>query len=103
MILFQFQRLTSDEEQILGLQQLDVDPAETVKERLGEPLAAPSLLQGVLRCKQVEGGWTLERLSKLWYEDLSSVVQHSIEALQHTLPGQIQLVQQHPMSSFDGS
>lgn len=66
--------LTCYEEQVLRLQQLDVDPAEAVEERLGQALAPAPLLQGVLGRKQVEGGGALESLTQLRYEHLCSVV-----------------------------
>ena len=78
--------LTSNEQEILRLQQLDVHPAEAVQEGLGQPLAPPTLLEGVLGRKQAEGRWASEGLSQLWDEDLGSVVQHGVQALQHALP-----------------
>lgn len=77
---------TSYEQQILRLQKLNVHSAETIQERFGEPLAATSLLQGVLCCKQVEGRRALESLPQLCDEHLCSVIQHSVQALQHALP-----------------
>lgn len=87
----------------MRLQQLDVNPAEPVEERLGQALAPTPLLQGVLRRKQVEGRRALESLSELRYEDLCSVVQNSVQAFQHTLACQVELIKQHPVASFDGA
>ena len=94
--------LTCDKEQILRAQQLDMNPAEAVEKGLGQALAAAPLLQGVLGRKQVEGAGALEGLSQLGDEDLCSVVQHSVQPFQHTLARQVQLIQQHPLPSFDG-
>ena len=73
-------RLTCYEQQVLRLQQLDVHPAEAVEEGLGQALAPPALLQGVLGRKQVEGARALESVTQLRYEDLCSVIQYSIQA-----------------------
>ena len=80
------QRLTGNEQQVLWLQQLDVHPAEPIEEGLRQPFAAPTLLEGVLGSKQVKGAGTLEGLSQLRNEHFSTVVKHSIQALQYALP-----------------
>lgn len=76
----------------MRLQQLDVDPAEAVEEGLGQALAPAPLLQGVLGRKQVEGGGALESLPQLRYEHLCPVVKYGVQAFQHTLACQVQLV-----------
>ena len=63
----------------------------------------PHLLQWVLSSEEAEAWCTVERGCQLRDEDLSAVVEHSVEALQHALIGQVQLIQQHPGAGPDGA
>lgn len=76
---------TSDVHEINWLQQVNVDPGESVEKGFGQPLAAAPLLQWILGCKDPEPCWCPERLPQLSNEDLFSVIQHCIQAFKHTL------------------
>ena len=65
------------------------------------PLAVLVYLKRVLCREQLEGWGASEGLAQLWDEHLSAVVQHRIQTLQHTLAGQVELIQQHPVPSLD--
>jgi hypothetical protein len=74
-----------DRKEVVGLQQVDVDPGEAVEEGLGQALAAAALLEGVLGRKQPELRVAVKRLPQLGDEDLGPVVQQGVEALEDGL------------------
>ena len=70
-----------------------------------EPLSGAGWQLPPLRERRLvaRGGWRVcvgvgakARLAELWDEHLAPVVQHGVEALQHALARQVELVQQHP-------
>lgn len=67
--------------------------SKPVEERLGEPLSAPALSEGVLAAEDL--GLVLlhlEAQSQLGNVDLRPVVEAGVQTLQHRLGGQVQLV-----------
>ena len=61
------------------------------------------LLQWVLGSEEAESWCTAERGCQLRDIHFSPVIQYSVEALQYTLIGEIQLIQQHPRTGPDCS
>ena len=82
-----------DHEEVVVLELVDVDLREAAEERLGQPLAPTALLRRVLRRKDPELFGALERPPQLGNERLPAVVQHAVQALQHRLRREVQLVQ----------
>ena len=68
-----------------------MDPGEAVEERFWQPLAATPLLQGVLGSKNSKSRRSPESLPQLSDENLFSVIQHCIQALQHALPCSVRM------------
>ena len=80
---------------LFQLRHEDLD--EPVEERLGQPLPSGAVLGGVLGREDL-GVLRVQDESavELWDVDFASVVETSVEALEHALRRQVQLVQENP-------
>ena len=94
-------QLLGDQHHVLLLQRLHVHAREAVYERPRQPLAPAALLQRVLAGEDLEGRRTLEFLVDLGDVHRRAVVQAAVQALQHLLRRQVQLVQQDPRALLD--
>ena len=86
-----------DVREVVVVHRLDVHPGEPVQERFRQAFPSAALLDGVLRGKHPERRGAPKRLPELRHEHLRPVVQRRVEALQHALRREVELVQQHPV------
>ena len=93
--------LGGDEEQVGVRERVHVDLGEAVEEGLGQALAAAALRERVLAGEDLGARLVhAERAAELGDEDLRAVVEAGVEAFEHRLGGQVDLVQDDPVALF---
>ena len=84
-----------DEQHVIGRQRVHVHPREAVEERLGQAPASTALVHGVLSSEHSEGCRPVEVAVELRHIHRATVVQARVQALQHCLRGEVELIEQH--------
>lgn len=82
-------------------ERVHVDFGEAIEERFGQTFATAALRERILTCEYfrarlVDG----ERSAELGDEDLGAMIEAGVEALEHRLRCQVDLVKYNPMTLF---